>query len=132
MGVIFRGLGEGPKNGPPSRKPKSGILLLFTTLELCPTSQKGTPFWVFLGDLFSEKYEKRGFLKSPQNQSPKTLKMGPKMGGGLILYFWAFFDLSTLLGLTLLLERSWTWIFHHFGVTVPAFLCRSTLQGTAF
>ena len=32
----------------------------------------------------------------------------------------------------MLLERSWTSIFHHFGVTVPAFLCSSTLQGTAF
>ena len=32
----------------------------------------------------------------------------------------------------MLLERSWTSIFHHFGVTVPAFLCSSTLPGTAF
>ena len=32
----------------------------------------------------------------------------------------------------MLLERSWTSIFHYFGVTVPAFLCSSTLQGTAF
>ena len=30
------------------------------------------------------------------------------------------------------LERSWTSIFHYFGVTVPAFLCSSTLPGTAF
>ena len=35
-------------------------------------------------------------------------------------------------GPTLLLERSWTFIFHYFGVPVPAFLCSSTLPGTAF
>ena len=81
MGLIFRGLGGGPKNGPPSRAPKSEILLLFTTLELSPTSQKWTPFWVHFGDLFSQKNEKRGFQKSPENQPPKTLKMGPKQGG---------------------------------------------------
>ena len=81
-GFIFRGLGGGPKNGPPSRGPKSEILLLFTTLELGPTSQKGTPFWLYFGDLFSQKNEKRGFQKRPKNQSPKTLKMGPKLEGG--------------------------------------------------
>ena len=32
----------------------------------------------------------------------------------------------------MLLERSGTSIFQYFGVTVPAFLCSSTLQGTAF
>ena len=56
-------------------------MLLFTTLELGPTSQKGTPFWVHFGDLFSQKNEKRGFLKRPQNQSQKIFKMGPKQGG---------------------------------------------------
>ena len=60
-------------------------MLLFTTLELGPTSQKGTPFWVHFGDLFSKKNEKRGFQKRPENQSPKTLKMGPKPGGGAYL-----------------------------------------------
>ena len=83
-GRIFRVLGGGPKNGPPSRAPKSEILLLFTTLELGPTSQKGTPFWSYFGDLFSQKNEKRGFQKRPKNQSPKTLKMGPKQGGGYL------------------------------------------------
>ena len=48
------------------------------------------------------------------------------------LCFWVLFHLWTLLGPTLLLERSWTSIFHYFGVTVPAFLCSSTLPGTAF
>ena len=57
-------------------------MLLFTTLELGPTPQKGTPFWFYFGDLFSQKNEKRGFLKRPQNQFPKTIKMGPKLGGG--------------------------------------------------
>ena len=80
-GRFFRGLGGGPKNGPPSRAPKSEILLLFTTLELGPTPQKGTPFWFYFGDLFSQKNEKRGFLKRPKNQSQKTFKMGPKQGG---------------------------------------------------
>ena len=80
--LIFRGLGGGPKNGTPSRVPKSEILLLFTTLELGPTSQKGTPFWSHFGDLFSQKNEKRGFQKRPKNQSQKTFKMGPKQGGG--------------------------------------------------
>ena len=55
--------------------------MLFTTLELGSTSQKGGPFWYHFGDLFSQKKEKRGFQKRPQNQSPKTLKMGPKQGG---------------------------------------------------
>ena len=89
--LIFRGLGRGHKNGPPSRVPKSEILLLFTTLELGPASQKGTPFWSHFGDLFCQKNEKRGFQKSPKNQSQKTLKMGPKLGGVLIFlsFFWA-------------------------------------------
>ena len=127
--LFFRGLRGGPKNGPPSRGPKSEILPLFTTLELGPTSQKGTPFWCHFGDLFSKKNEKRGFQKSPKNHSQKTLEMGPKLS--FLVGFWVFFHLWTLLGPTLLLERSWTSIFHHFGVTVSAFLCSSTLQGTA-
>ena len=90
-GLIFRGLGGGPKNGPPSRGPKSEILLLFTTLELGPTLQKGTPFWSHFGDLFCQKNEKRGFLKRPKNQSPKTLKMGPKLGGAILIFLGAFF-----------------------------------------
>ena len=107
------------------------ILPLFTTLELGPTSQKWTPFWVHFGDLFSQKNEKRGFQKRLKNQSPKTLKIGPKLGG--VFYpFGSFFHLWTLLGPTLLLERSWSSIFLYFGVTVPAFLCSSTLSGTAF
>ena len=88
---IFRGLGRGPKKGTPSRGPKSEILPLFTTLELGPASQKGTPFWVYFGELFSQKNEKRGFLKRPKNQSQKTFKMGPKQGGGLNHDFWSFF-----------------------------------------
>ena len=86
-GLIFKGLGGGPKNGAPSRAPKSEILPLFTTLELGPTSQKGTPFWVYFGELFSQKNEKRGFLKSTKNQSQKTFKMGPKLGGGFLGIF---------------------------------------------
>ena len=82
-GRIFRGLGGGPKNGPPSRGPKSEILQLFTTLELGPTSQKGTPFWSHFGDLFCQKNEKRGFQKRTKNQSQKIFKMGPKQGGGV-------------------------------------------------
>ena len=67
--------------------PKCEILLLFTTLQLGPTSQKGTPFWFHFGDLFCQKNEKRGSQKSPKHQSQKTLKMGPKLGGGLFLSF---------------------------------------------
>ena len=80
--LILKGLGRGPKNGPPSRVPKSEILVLFITLELGPRSQKGTPFWSHFGDLFCQKKknEKRGFQKSPKNQSQKTLKMGPYWG----------------------------------------------------
>ena len=51
-GRIFKGLGGGPKNGAPSRAPKTEILRLFTTLELGPMSQKGTPFRLDFGDLF--------------------------------------------------------------------------------
>ena len=81
-GLIFKGLGGGPKNGAPSKAPKTEIVLLFITLQLGPTSQKGTPFWSHFGDLFCQKNEKRGFQKRPKNQSPKTVKMGPKLGGG--------------------------------------------------
>ena len=90
-GRIFRGLGGGPKNGAPSRAPKNEILPLFTTLELGSTPQKGTPFWLYFGDLFCQKNEKRGFQKSPQNQFQKTLKMGPKQGGvnsDFLVFFW--------------------------------------------
>ena len=66
---------------------------LFTTLELGPTSQKGTPFWSHFGDLFSQKNEKRGFQKRPQNQSPKTLKMGPKL---VFFYVFGLFFASKL------------------------------------
>ena len=59
-------------------------MLLFTALEPGPTLQKGTPFWVHFGVLFSQKNEKRGFQKSPKNQSQKILKMGPKQGGGYL------------------------------------------------
>ena len=55
--------------------------MLFITLELGPTSQKGTPFWCHFGDLFCQENEKRGFQKSPKNHSQKTLKMGPKQWG---------------------------------------------------
>ena len=44
-----------------------------------------------LGTCFDKKNEKRGFQKRPKNQSPKTLKMGPKLVGGRFFYtFWAF------------------------------------------
>ena len=59
-GRIFRGLGGGPKNGAPSRAPKSEILQLFTTLELGPTLQKGIPFCLYFGDLFCQKKRKKG------------------------------------------------------------------------
>ena len=94
--------------------------------------KKGPRFGSILGPVLpKKKKEKRGFRKSPKDQSQKTLEMGPKPGGG-ILCVGVFFHLWTLLGPTLLLERSWTSIFHYFGVTVPAFLCSSTLPGTAF
>ena len=41
---IFGGFGGGPKKGTPYRGPKIEILLLFTTFQLGPGSQKGTPF----------------------------------------------------------------------------------------
>ena len=94
-GFIFRGLGWGPKNGPPSSGPKSEILLLFTTLELGPTSQKWTPFWVHFGDLFSQKNEKRGFQKRSENQSQKIFKMGPKQGGVFLMFFGLFSPLNS-------------------------------------
>ena len=75
---------------PRPRLQKSEILLLFTTLELGPTFQKWTPFWVHFGALFSQKHEKRGFQKSPKKQSPKTLKMGPKLGGGYLTLLASF------------------------------------------
>ena len=90
-GRIFRGLGGCPKNGAPSKAPRCEILPLFTTLELGPTPQKGTPFWLYFGDLFSQKNEKRGFQKRPKNQSQKTLKMGPKLGGGGSFYVFGRF-----------------------------------------
>ena len=37
-----------------------------------------------------------------------------------------------MFGPTWLLQRSLASFFHHFGVSVPAFLCSSTLPGTAF
>ena len=55
-------------------------MLLVTTLELGTTPQKGTPFCLYFGDLFSQKNEKRGFQKRPQNQSQKIFNMGPKQG----------------------------------------------------
>ena len=64
-GRIFKGLGGGPKNGAPSRAPKSEILQLFTTLELGPTSQKGTPFWSHFEDLFSQKKNEKKVV--PEN-----------------------------------------------------------------
>ena len=81
---FFKGLGGGPKNGAPSRFPKSEILLLFTTLELGPTSQKGTLFWSHFGDLLGQQNEKRGFQKDPKNQLQKSFKKGPKQGVVLI------------------------------------------------
>ena len=111
-GLNFRGLGRGPKNGAPSRTPKSEILMLFTTLELGPTSQKGTPFWFHFGDLFGQKNEKSRFQKELKNQLQQTLKMVSKQAG---LCFGILFHLWTLLGPTLLLERSWTSIFVHVG-----------------
>ena len=88
--VFWRGLKKRPQKWTLSRIRKSEILPLFTTLELGPTSQKGTPFWSHFGDLFSQKNEKRGFQKRPKNQSPKTLKMGPKQGGGVFQTFGSF------------------------------------------
>merc|ERR1712078_582005 len=99
-GLIFRGLGGGPKNGAPSRAPKSEILLLVITLQLGPTPQKGTPFWSHFGDLFCQKNEKRGFRKRPKNQSQKTFKTGSKLGGWLILQFPTCNTHVFLLGLT--------------------------------
>ena len=97
----------GPENGAPSRAPKSEMLPLFTTLELGPASQKGTPFCSHFGDLLGQKHEKRGFQKDPKNQLQKTLKMGPKQGGRVYVFRSSFTS-------TLLLERSWTSIFFVF------------------
>ena len=85
-GRIFRGLGGGPKNGAPSRAPKSEILLLFTTLELGPTSQKGTPFWSRFGDLFCQKNEKRGSRKVLKITPKKHSKWVPSRGGRFDLF----------------------------------------------
>ena len=82
-GLIFKGLGGGPKNGAPSRAPKSEILLLFITLELGPMPQKGTPFWSHFGDLFCEKNEKRGSRKVLKISTKKHSKWGPNWGGVL-------------------------------------------------
>ena len=116
-GLIFRGLGGGPKNGAPSRAPKSGILLLFTTLELGPTSQKGTPFWSHFGDLFCQKNGKRGFQKRPKNQSQKTFKMGPKLGGGayftLLVFFWALKPARTHFAAGTLLDLHFSLFWRH-------------------
>ena len=90
-GLIFRGLGGGPKNGPPSRAPKSEILLLFTTLELGPTSQKGTPFWSHFGDLFCEKTKKGGSRKGLKISPQKQSKWVPNRGGGFFDLFGSFF-----------------------------------------
>ena len=68
--LIFGGLGGGPKNGTPSKTPKSEFLLLFTTLQQGPGSQKGTPFRYHFGDPFSQKNEKRGFQKRAKNRPP--------------------------------------------------------------
>ena len=114
-GLIFKGLGGGPKNGPPSRGPKSEILQLFTTLELGPASQRGTPFWSHFGDLLCQKNEKRGFQKSLKNKFQKTLEMGPKPGGGD--NFRSFLPLNPP---RISLERSWTSIFDHFGSVLKA------------
>ena len=90
--MFWRGLKKRPQKWTLSRIRKSEILPLFTTLEQGPTSQKGTPFWLYFGDLFSQKNGKRGILKSPQNQSQKIFKMGPKLGGGLFWSFWVLFS----------------------------------------
>ena len=68
--LIFWGLGGGPKNGTPSKTPKSEFLLLFTTLQQGPGSQKGTPFRYHFGDPFSQKNGKRGFQKRAKNRPP--------------------------------------------------------------
>ena len=113
-GRIFKGLGGGPKNGAPSRAPKSEILLLFTALQLGPTPQKGTPFWLYFGDLFSQKNEKRGFQKRPKNQSPKTLKMGPKQGGLIFLdVFWALNPARTHFAAGTLLDLYFSLFWRH-------------------
>ena len=118
----FLGFWREPKNGTPSRAPKSEILPLFTTLELGPTPQKGTPFWSHFGDLFSQKHEKKGFQKSPQNHSQKTLKMGPKqgVGGGLfytfglfLSFFWALNPARTHFAAGTLLDVHFSLFWRH-------------------
>ena len=133
-GLIFKGLGGGPKNGTPSRAPKSEILQLFTTLELGPTSQKGTPFWSHFGDLFCQKKTEKGVPEKSSKSVPKNVQNGSQTGGGSDFYIFCSTCNTHLFpkGPTLPLERSWTFIFHYFGVPVPAFLCSSTLPGTAF
>ena len=43
---------------------------------------KRHPVLVLFGNLFSQKNEKRGFQKSPKNQSQKQSKWVPNRGGG--------------------------------------------------
>ena len=68
-----------------------------------------------MGTGFVKKTEKNGVPEKPQKSVPKNTRNGSQTGGGLFLVFWVFFCLWTLLGPRLLLERSWTSIFHHLG-----------------
>ena len=98
---MFLGIWRGAKNGAPSRAPKSEILLLFTTLELGPASQKGTPFWYHFGDLFCSKNKKGGSKNMSiwgssgrasarflvQRVSKKDAKRTSKRGFGMLIYY---------------------------------------------
>ena len=71
---IFRGLGRGPKKGPPSRGAKSEILQLFTRFELGPRCEKGTPFRDHFGEAFSPKKRKKGVPKK-DSKNDRFLKL---------------------------------------------------------
>ena len=65
--TLFKGVsGNGSKNRPTFRKPKSDMLLIFITLEQGQTSQKWTPFWELFEDQFCTKYEKNWEMEDTQ------------------------------------------------------------------
>ena len=89
--------------------------MLFTTLELGPAPQKGTHVGPILGTCFVKKTKKGGSRNVLKISSKKHSKRVPYRRGVYFLLLGVFFWLWTLLGATLLLERSWTSIFHYFG-----------------
>ena len=79
--------------------------------------KKGPHFGPILGTCFVKKTKKGGSRKVLKISPPKHSKWVPNWGVlfRLLTFFGCFFHFPTLLGPTLLLERSWTSIFHFFG-----------------